>query len=54
MDLNPGPEYIDFRDNVLSFLEKNKHMAGKARTPVRPNSEELKWQKKLIVLYYHP
>ena len=48
MDLNPGPEYIDFRDNVLSFLEKNKHMAGKARTPVRPSSEELKWQKKLI------
>lgn len=48
MDLNAGPEYIDFRDNVLSFLEKNKHMAGKARTPVRPSSEELKWQKKLI------
>ena len=23
-------------------------MAGKVRTPVRPNSEELKWQKKLI------
>ena len=43
-----GPEYIDFRENVLSFLEKNKHMAGKARTPVRPSSEELKWQKKLI------
>ena len=41
-------EYIDFRENVLSFLEKNKHMAGKARTPVRPSSEELKWQKKLI------
>ena len=35
-------------NNVLSFLEKNKHMAGKARTPVRPSSEELKWQKKLI------
>ena len=48
MDLNAGPEYIDFRENVLSFLEKNKHMAGKARTPVRPSSEELKWQKKLI------
>ena len=48
MDLNAGPEYIDFRNNVLSFIEKNKHMAGKARTPVRPNSEELKWQKKLI------
>ena len=48
MDLNAGPEYIDFRDNVLSFIEKNKHMAGKARTPVRPSSEELKWQKKLI------
>ena len=48
MDLNAGPEYIDFRDNVLSFLEKNKHMAGKIRTPVRPSSEELKWQKKLI------
>ena len=49
MDLNAGPEYIDFRKkNVLSFLEKNKHMAGKARTPVRPSSEELKWQKKLI------
>ena len=48
MDLNAGPEYIDFRDNVLSFIEKKKHMAGKARTPVRPNSEELKWQKKLI------
>ena len=48
MDLNAGPEYIAFRENVLSFLEKNKHMAGKARTPVRPSSEELKWQKKLI------
>ena len=48
MDLNAGPEYIDFRNNVLSFIEKNKHMAGKARTPVRPSSEELKWQKKLI------
>ena len=48
MELNAGPEYIDFRENVLSFLEKNKHMAGKARTPVRPSSEELKWQKKLI------
>ena len=48
MDLNAGPEYIDFRENVLSFLEKNKHMAGKARTPVRPSNEELKWQKKLI------
>ena len=48
MDLNAGPEYIDFRENILSFLEKNKHMAGKARTPVRPSSEELKWQKKLI------
>ena len=48
MDLNAGPEYIDFRENVLSFLKKNKHMAGKARTPVRPSSEELKWQKKLI------
>ena len=24
MDLNAGPEYIDFRENVLSFLEKNK------------------------------
>ena len=48
MDLNAGPEYIDFRENVLSFLEKNKHMAGKARTPVRPSSEELKWQRKLI------
>ena len=48
MDLNAGPEYIDFRENVLSFLEKNKHMAGKARTPVRPSREELKWQKKLI------
>jgi alkylation response protein AidB-like acyl-CoA dehydrogenase len=48
MDLNAGPEYIEFRENVLSFLEKNKHMAGKARTPVRPSSEELKWQKKLI------
>ena len=48
MDLNAGPEYIDFRENVLTFLEKNKHMAGKARTPVRPSSEELKWQKKLI------
>ena len=48
MDLNAGPEYIDFRENVLSFIEKNKHMAGKARTPVRPSSEELKWQKKLI------
>ena len=48
MDLNAGPEYIDFRKNVLSFLEENKHMAGKARTPVRPSNEELKWQKKLI------
>ena len=48
MDLNAGPEYIDFRENVLSFLEENKHMAGKARTPVRPSNEELKWQKKLI------
>ena len=48
MDLNAGPEYIDFRENVLSFLKENKHMAGKARTPVRPSSEELKWQKKLI------
>ena len=48
MNLNAGPEYIDFRENVLSFLKENKHMAGKARTPVRPSSEELKWQKKLI------
>ena len=48
MDLNAGPEYIDFRKNVLSFLEENKHMSGKARTPVRPSNEELKWQKKLI------
>ena len=48
MDLNAGPEYIDFKKNVLSFLEDNKNMAGKARTPVRPNNEELNWQKKLI------
>ena len=48
MDLNAGPEYIDFKKNVLFFLENNKNMAGKARTPVRPNNEELNWQKKLI------
>ena len=48
MDLNAGPEYTDFKKNVLSFLEDNKNMAGKARTPVRPNNEELNWQKKLI------
>ena len=48
MNLNAGPEYVDFKENVLSFLEENKHMAGKARTPVRPSNEELKWQKKLI------
>ena len=48
MDLNAGPEYTDFKKNVLSFLEDNKNMAGKARTPVRPNTEELNWQKKLI------
>ena len=48
MDLNAGPEYIDFKKNVLSFLDDNKDMAGKARTPVRPNNEELNWQKKLI------
>ena len=48
MDLNAGPEYIDFKKNVLSFLEDNKNIAGKARTPVRPINEELNWQKKLI------
>ncbi|MBT5410890.1 MAG: acyl-CoA dehydrogenase [Nitrosomonadales bacterium] len=48
MDLNAGPEYKSFREEVIAFLKKNSHMAGKARTPVRPNQEELEWQKKLI------
>ena len=48
MDLNAGPEYKSFRDEVVTFLKENSHMAGKARTPVRPNQEELEWQKKLI------
>ena len=48
MDLNAGPEYKSFREGVIAFLKKNSHMAGKARTPVRPNQEELEWQKKLI------
>ena len=48
MDLNAGPEYKSFREGVASFLNKNLHMAGKARTPLRPNKQELEWQKKLI------
>ena len=48
MDLNAGPEYKSFREGVVSFLNKNLHMAGKARTPLRPNKQELEWQKKLI------
>ena len=48
MDLNAGPEYKSFREQVVTFLNENSHMAGKARTPVRPNQEELEWQKKLI------
>ena len=48
MDLNAGPEYKSFRKDVASFLNKNLHMAGKARTPLRPNKQELEWQKKLI------
>ena len=48
MDLNAGPEYKSFREGVTSFLNKNLHMAGKARTPLRPNKQELEWQKKLI------
>ena len=45
MDLNEGPEYVSFREKVASFLNKNSNMAGKARTPVRPNQQELEWQK---------
>ena len=45
MDLNAGPEYKSFREQVVTFLNKNSHMAGKGRTPVRPNQEELEWQK---------
>ena len=48
MDLNAGPEYKSFREQVVTFLNENSHMAGKGRTPVRPNQEELEWQKKLI------
>ena len=48
MDLNAGPEYKSFREEVVTFLNENSHMAGKGRTPVRPNQEELEWQKKLI------
>ena len=47
MDLNAGPEYKSFREQVVTFLNENSHMAGKGRTPVRPNQEELEWQKKL-------
>ena len=48
MDLNEGPEYVSFREEITSFLNKNSNMVGKARTPVRPNQQELEWQKKLI------
>ena len=48
MDLNAGPEYVSFRKEVTNFLSENIHMAGKARTPVRPSKQELEWQKKLI------
>ena len=48
MDLNEGPEYLSFREGVTNFLNENIHMAGKARTPVRPNKQELEWQKKLV------
>ena len=42
MDLNEGPEYLSFREGVTNFLNENIHMAGKARTPVRPSKQELK------------
>jgi hypothetical protein len=47
MDLNAGPEYVSFRKEVTNFLSENIHMAGKARTPVRPSKQELEWQKKI-------
>ena len=48
MDLNPGPEYQGFRDQVKSFLNENSQMAGRVRNPARPSKDELEWQKKLI------
>ena len=48
MDLKPGPEYVKFREEVKSFLVKNNHMSGKAKTPTKPIKKGENWQETLI------
>ena len=45
MDLNYGPEYDDFREEVQGFIKENKNV--KLTGPIRSESR-INWQQKLI------
>ena len=49
MDLSFGPEYEDFRAELRSFIEKNKHKAPPPGMGMHhPGPQERDWQKLLI------
>ncbi|WP_370373147.1 acyl-CoA dehydrogenase family protein [Henriciella pelagia] len=49
MDLNYGPEYDAFRQQVRAFIEAHRHLAPpSAARAARPSSEAVQWQKLLI------
>ena len=49
MDLDYGPEYDTFRQQVRDFIEAHSHLAPPCATrAARPSPEAVKWQKLLI------